>query len=111
MKTCCGLSVRSDTTERTPSTTWTRLNWQTVGYGVDFSFDNYERMADFMRRCKGKVMVSINDHPDIRRVFEGFHFETTEIRYTTTHQRQGKVEVTGERIIMNWELQALGGVF
>lgn len=54
-------------------------------------------------------MVSINDHPDIRRVFEGFHFETTEIRYTTTHQRQGKVEVTGERIIMNWELQALGG--
>ena len=111
MKTCCGLSVRSDTTERTPCTTWTRLNWQTVGYGVDFSFDNYERMADFMRRCKGKVMVSINDHPDIRRVFEGFHFETTEIRYTTTHQRQGKVEVTGERIIMNWELQALGGVF
>ena len=25
--------------------------WQTVGYGVDFPFENYERMADFMRRC------------------------------------------------------------
>ena len=85
--------------------------WQTAGYGVDFSFDNYERMADFMRRCKGKVMVSINDHPDIRRVFEGFHFETTEIRYTTTNQRQGKAEVTGELIIMNWEPEALGGLF
>ena len=46
--------------------------WQPAGYGVDFPFENYERMADFMRRCKGKVMVSINDHPDIRRVFEGF---------------------------------------
>ena len=86
-------------------------HWQTAGYGVDFPFDNYERMADFMRRCKGKVMVSINDHPDIRRVFDGFHFETTEIRYTTTNQRQGKAEVTGELIVMNWEPEALGGLF
>ncbi len=85
--------------------------WQTAGYGVDFPFENYELMADFMRRCKGKVMVSINDHPDIRRVFEGFHFETTEIRYTTTNQRQGKAEVTGELIVMNWTPEALGGLF
>lgn len=63
--------------------------WQTAGYGVDFPFESYERMADFMRRCKGKVMVSINAHPDIRRVFEGFHFETVDIRYSTTNQRQG----------------------
>ena len=85
--------------------------WQIAGYGVDFPFENYERMADFMRRCKGKVMVSINDHPDIRRVFEGGHFETTEIRYTTTNQRQGKAEVTGELIVMNWAPEALGGLF
>ena len=56
-------------------------------------------------------MVSINDHPDIRRVFEGFHFETTEIRYTTTNQRQGKADVTGELIIMNWVPGVLGGLF
>ena len=85
--------------------------WQTAGYGVDFPFENYERMAEFMRRCKGKVMVSINDHPDIRRVFEGFHFETTEIRYTSTNQRQGRAEVTGELIIMNWVPSDLGGLF
>ena len=42
---------------------------------MDFPFESYERMADFMLRCKGKVMVSINDHPDIQRVFECFHFE------------------------------------
>lgn len=43
--------------------------WQTAGYG--FPFDEYERMADFMRRCRARVMVSVNDHPDIRRVFGG----------------------------------------
>jgi DNA adenine methylase len=85
--------------------------WQTAGYGIDFPFENYERMADFMRRCKGKVMVSINDHPDIRRVFDGFHFETLDIRYTTTNQRQGKAEVSGELVIMNWAPESLGGLF
>ncbi len=78
---------------------------------MDFPFDNYERMADFMRRCKGKVMVSINDHPDIRRVFEGFHFETVDIRYSTANQRQGKAEVSSELVIMKWEPEALGMLF
>lgn len=40
--------------------------WQTAGYGVDFPFEEYERMADYLRRCKVRVMVSINDHLDIR---------------------------------------------
>ena len=32
--------------------------WQTEGYGVDFDFEQYEQMAEFMRNCKGKVMIS-----------------------------------------------------
>ncbi len=68
-------------------------------------------MAEFMRRCKGKVMVSINDHPGIRRAFDGFHFECLDIRYSNTNQRQGKAEVTGELVITNWEPTSLGGLF
>ncbi|MNH32079.1 hypothetical protein D3C79_924980 [compost metagenome] len=56
-------------------------------------------------------MVSINDHPDIRRAFDGFHFESVDIRYTTTNQRQGKAEITGELIIMNWTPAELGQLF
>lgn len=85
--------------------------WQTAGYGVDFPFEEYERMADFMRRCKGKVMVSINDHPDIRKVFDGFHFECLDIRYSNTNQRQCKVEVSGELVLMNWKPSALQQLF
>lgn len=68
-------------------------------------------MADFMRRCKGRVMVSINDHPDIRRAFDGFHFECLDIRYSNTNQRQGKAEVTGELVILNWIPDQLGQLF
>ncbi|MNF12467.1 hypothetical protein D3C80_2139660 [compost metagenome] len=64
-----------------------------------------------MRRCKGKVMVSINDHPQIRSVFTGFHFECLDIRYSNTNQRQGRAEVTGELVITNWELASLGSLF
>lgn len=56
-------------------------------------------------------MVSINDHPDIRQAFEGFHFEYLDIRYSNTNQRQGKAEVTGELVIMNWEPSELQQLF
>ena len=51
------------------------------------------------------------DRIHIRRVFEGFHFETVDIRYSTANQRQGKADVSGELVIMNWALEALGGLF
>ena len=58
-------------------------------------------MADFMRTCQGKGMVSINDHPDIWRVFEAFRFGSTDIRYSAANPRQGKAELYGELAIMN----------
>lgn len=48
--------------------------WQTEGYGVPFEYEQYQKMAEFMKRCKGKVMVSLNDHPDIRLAFEGLTY-------------------------------------
>lgn len=47
-------------------------------------------------------MVSINDHPDIRRVFDGFRLKTMDIRYSTANPRHRKAAITGELAIMNW---------
>lgn len=85
--------------------------WQTEGYGVDFPFENYLRMADFMRRCKGKVMVSINDHPDIREAFAGFQIEQTSLKYSVANQRQGGQAASSELVIMNWQPEVMGGLF
>jgi DNA adenine methylase len=85
--------------------------WQTNGYGVEFEFSNYERMADFMKRCTGKVIVSINDHPDIRRVFDGFHLETLDIRYSTANNRQTCPQVSRELVILNWTPEVMRGLF
>lgn len=56
--------------------------WETEGYGVNFGFEHYELMADFAKSCEGSVIISINDHPDIRRVLAGMHMETRPIKYT-----------------------------
>jgi DNA adenine methylase len=84
--------------------------WQTEGYGVDFGFEQYEEMAEVMRRCKGRVMVSINDHQDIRRVFDGFHMFGLDIKYSVANN-QGEPATSKELVIMNWEPAALGGLF
>ena len=75
--------------------------WKTEGYGIEFGFGQHEQMAEFMRECKGKVMVSINDHPDIRRVFEGFAMQELSINYSMG-SAHGKPQMSKELIITNW---------
>lgn len=83
--------------------------WQTEGYGVPFEFENYERMANYMRTMKGRAMISINDHPDIRKVFEGLPTLELDIKYTL--QKGGESKEAGELVITNWDAENTGGLF
>jgi len=77
--------------------------WQTEGYGVPFGFEQYEEMAKMIGEIKGKAIISLNDHPDIRRVFSGYHMETTDIKYTVGG---GKGTEAKEVLIFSWDIQA-----
>lgn len=78
--------------------------WETVGYGVDFGWEQFEEMAELLANIKGKAIVSLNDHPDIRQVFSQFHIETTDIKYTVggAKNHADRKEV----LIFNWDLKA-----
>lgn len=84
--------------------------WETEGYGVPFPWEEYERFAEAMRTCKGKVMLSINDHPDIRRCFDGFSMHELDIKYSVANA-QGTPKSSGELVITNYEPQMMGGLF
>ncbi|WP_035546341.1 DNA adenine methylase [Burkholderia sp. 9120] len=75
--------------------------FETEGYGVPFAFSEYEEMARRLRTIKGRAIVSLNDHPDIRRAFEGFHIETVDIKYTVGGG--GREAVRKEVIIFSWD--------
>lgn len=84
--------------------------WETEGYGVDFPFDQYVLMAEFMRQAKGKVMVSINDHPAIREAFAGHHMMGLDIKYSVSNTA-GPADSSKELVITNWDTEATGGLF
>lgn len=75
--------------------------WETEGYGVPFPWTEYERLAQRLRTLKGKAIVSINDHPDIRREFAEFQMEALEIDYTLGGG--AKPARRGELIIYSWD--------
>lgn len=56
--------------------------WQTEGYGVAFPLENYTKLAGLARTIQGKMIISVNDIPEMREIFAGLVTETAEICYT-----------------------------
>ncbi|ELM6416041.1 TPA: DNA adenine methylase [Citrobacter freundii] len=73
--------------------------WGTEGYGVEFGLENYDHMADLARRIKGKMIISVNDIPEMRRVFNGLNINCVEINYSLA----GKGTPRRELIVSNLE--------
>jgi DNA adenine methylase len=67
---------------------------------VPFEYAEYVAMAPRLRTLKGKAITSLNDHPDIRRAFDGFHIETVDIKYTVGGG--GREAARKEVIIFGW---------
>lgn len=56
--------------------------WETEGYGVEFGREQYDIMASLARSVRGKMLISVNDHPAMRQAFAGLPMETVAIKYT-----------------------------
>ncbi len=74
--------------------------WETEGYGVDFPMAEYEAMAELARTMQGTMIITVNDHPEMRRVFAGLPMESVEILYTVAGG--DKATEARELIIGNW---------
>ncbi|BCZ41306.1 restriction endonuclease subunit M [Serratia marcescens] len=75
--------------------------WQTEGYGVDFGFENYVMMAELARSMAGKMLISVNDIPEMRAVFAGLHMESVSIHYSLQGAGRSPSK-QHELVIRNW---------
>lgn len=75
--------------------------WGTEGYGVEFGLGEYDRMAELARTIKGRMVISVNDIPEMRRAFEGLRMERVELAYTVGGAGRPKNK-SGELVILNW---------
>lgn len=74
--------------------------WQTEGYGIPFPWEEYEKLSVHMRRLKGSAILSINDHPAIRKAFSGLQMQAVGISYTVGGGARGGE--SRELIIRSW---------
>lgn len=63
--------------------------WGTEGYGVDFGLEQYDRMAALARTILGKMIVSVNDIPEMRQAFTGLQIDTVDITYNVGGSGRG----------------------
>lgn len=49
---------------------------------MGFGLEQYDQMANLARSIKGKMIISVNDIPEMREAFSGLTIETTEVTYT-----------------------------
>lgn len=72
--------------------------WQVEGYGVEFPFEQYVELRELADTIKGRMIISINKHPDIDALFDGLNKQEVEYSYTNGKGRAAAVEV----IYRNW---------
>ncbi|MCL6324214.1 DNA adenine methylase [Pectobacterium polaris] len=72
--------------------------WGTEGYGVEFGLENYVQMAQLARDIKGKMIISVNDIPEMRQTFEGLNLQSVGINYSLS----GKPAPRRELVICNF---------
>ncbi len=74
-------------------------------YGKDFfSRADFGELAKLLKGIKGKFIMSINDVPEIRAIFKGFHQKEVNTRYTAGTQSGKKA---AELLIGNIDLSIL----
>lgn len=74
--------------------------WGTEGYGVEFGLENYDHMAELARSTKGKMIISVNDIPEMRQAFNGLNIQTVDISYNL--KVTGKATPKKELVICNF---------
>lgn len=74
--------------------------WQTTGYGDGFDLDQHERIAEALATMQGRAILTINDHPEMRRIYGGFTRENLRTTYTVGGGRRAKP--ASEMLIRNW---------
>ena len=74
--------------------------WQRKLYKFNFSDQNFVDLERRLHDVKGRFILSLDDHPEVRKLFQQWRMDRTELAYTA-QTKTGKRY--GELMIMNFE--------
>jgi len=76
----------------------------TAGYRDPFDMAAQQRLAATLAAIKGRFLLSINDHPDIRRLYHGHCIRPMAVRYTVSRDKSAAATDRRELLIANYTL-------
>jgi len=77
---------------------------QAAAYKNSFGIDDHRRLAELFRTIKGKFLLTINDHPEIRALYKGLPKLKAKVKYTISRDKTAAAEDRGELVIANYPL-------
>jgi DNA adenine methylase len=73
-------------------------------YRHNLEHEDFEKMAERLKSLKGKFLLSINDHPEVRRLFAAFEIRKVPITYSVHGGKRKQIE---ELLISNYSQVAV----
>jgi hypothetical protein len=70
-------------------------------------FEDHKRMAQVLASIKGKFLLTINDHPEIRKLYKKFARKKIAVKYSIARDKSLKARDRTELIIANYPLPRL----
>ena len=75
--------------------------FETAGYGSEFGQKEHLLLRDTLADIKGKFMVTINDHTQVREWYKDFNVKEVKVAYSVSKEQKARKEY-GELIITNY---------
>lgn len=73
-------------------------------YNFNLTNEDFQKPAENLKQLKGKFLLSLNDHPEVGRIFEGFQIRSVQLAYTAKQNTSAKYQ---ELLIANYDLNQL----
>ena len=72
-------------------------------YRFNFEQGDFGRLAEVLGGLKGKFLMSLNDHKEVRRIFKGFRIQAVPTKYSSMNPRhKGRETARFELLIRNY---------
>ncbi|APH22230.1 Dam family site-specific DNA-(adenine-N6)-methyltransferase [Clostridium botulinum] len=75
--------------------------FETTGYGNEFGEKEHLILRDKLKKLKGKSLLTINDHPQVREWYKEFNIKQVEVNYSVSKDKKGRGKYK-ELIITNY---------
>ncbi|SKA99834.1 DNA adenine methylase [Caloramator quimbayensis] len=75
--------------------------FETDGYGIEFERKEHLLLNTMLKNLKGKFLLTINDHPEVKEWYRGFNIKEVEVNYSVSREQSARGKYK-ELIITNY---------